>query len=247
MAVAQLGNGTPMGVQNGMAFANGQNNQPTVTGMWQMMQMMAQTLNDVQGRLTTVMKNPGEDFFDNTAVPAFNPNQVTRTQQIPAKTQPMSDPKVWNDSIVPDPTKARAFLYTGNQMMSTSPSILARISAFYAGASVSPYFDEEQSVINSELQSIAVCPTIIKIQPEVVGTLRVAFISIHPQTNYLIVVSYPLKMFVESSQFQADIINLPYGFKLGADVAMVVPVPTNNSSVVSIIADTKAAVARMQG
>lgn len=217
---------------NGMPGNGGSFLSPKPDPQMDMMMQMAKAISDMNGRLDIVLGPPSGDYFKDGGVAPFHPNIATPVQQSPSITVPLTEPKIFTHAIAADPARDRIFVYTGNAFYITAP-MLAIVLAQYGGVgTVLANADQSQMAINSYLQNYATCPSKIKITPQVVGALEVAFFQNHPTHNNIISVPYPLGVFVENTQFQANIVDLPYGFKLGADVLFSVPVPANTTTTI---------------
>lgn len=224
-----------------MAIAPTANGMPILTDMRQtvidrpkdpmkMFERMFEMMTDLQGRMNVPVGPPSDDYFADNAK-KFAPNFTNGGEQVPSITVPNAEPKIYSHSIIPDPTRDRIFVYTGNYFYTTAPMLAVVLNVYGGVGTVLANLDQEQMAINAYLRNYATCPTLIKVMPEVVGTLRVGFFQNHPTNNTIIYTSYPLRIFVQNTQFQANIVNLPHGFKLGADVLMALPVPANTGSV----------------
>lgn len=192
---------------------------------------MFRMMEEMRGRLDLVLGPPADDYFGDE-LKNFTPNYATKTKQSPPLTVPPVETKIYTHAIAADPLRDRIFVYTGNYFFTTAPMLAVVLAAYGGVGTVLANFDQDQMMLNSDLQNYSICPSLIKITPQVVGALQVAFFQSHPVHNNPISVSYPLQTFVQNSQFQANIVDLPYGFKLGADVLMAVPVPANTTTTI---------------
>lgn len=155
-----------------------------------------------------------------------HPVAMTQTQKRPGTVVPLADSFLFTHTIAANPALDRLFIYTGNAFFNTTP-ILAYLASLNPPFVATIQADAQQSFINANLQNTAIAPNLIKLNwttptPPLVNIIMVR---IQPGTNQPFPYNLAVDTFVVNTQFIANIIQIPPGFKLGSDCALLLPVP----------------------